>query len=289
METPEKEVEQVNTGLVTAQNDIRSVEESLKGAERYLELMDKIRKASIRLTNNLDWSNQGGKPYLEKSGCDKIASAFGVKVFDITFVKEKISDDKGDYIIYSCHGKGRWNNHETEETGTCSTRDDFFGKGTTADGQKGWKPLSEVDLTDIMKKAQTNLSNRLIKKLIGLSFSWEEIKELSGDKISAETVLKVDFAKGARGGNSDSPETKKLRDECRATLLKLNDGEEGPARAMLIQMTAFQGKDGLVAGKDHISKLSEKQVQILHGKLKKGIADLDAQTTAAAAAPVGIK
>jgi hypothetical protein len=155
---------------------------------------------------------------------------------------------------------GRWNNHEESEIGTCSTRDDFFGK---KGGQ--YKPLSEVDLTDIKKKAMTNMANRLIKKLIGLSFSWEEIAELSGNKIKPETVSKVDFQGGARGGNTDSPDTKKLRGECRTMLLKLNEGENSGCVSMLIKMTEFTGKDGK-----------------LHGKLKKAVDDFDKAVEGAA-------
>jgi hypothetical protein len=272
MENEEKEI---TNSLSTISNDVVSIEETVGRAEKYLAAMGQIRKLAIKLLNNGDISNQGDKPYLEKSACDKIASAFGVRIDMNTYEKEALKDDRGDYVIYTCSTHGFWNNHEEVETGTCSSRDDFFGKKGGA-----LKPFSEVDLTDIKKKAFTNAANRLIKKLIGLSFSWEEIAELSGGKITKNNVAKVDFGKGSQGGNTDSPETKKLRDECRAMLLKLNDGEESAAKAMLVQLTSFQGKDGPVAGKDHISKLSEKALQILHGKLKKGMADLDAQAGA---------
>lgn len=268
----ENEIAVINNEIIPQQNEIRSIEETVKSAEKYVDALGKIRLLAIKLTNNLDWSNQGGKPYLEKSGCDKIAGAFGVKIFNVTFEKESNRDDAGDYIIYTCSGEGRWNNHEESEIGTCSTRDDFFGKKSGA-----YKPLSEVDLTDIKKKAFTNFANRIIKKLVGLSFSWEEITQLSNNKITQATVSKVDFSQGSKGGNTDSPETKKLRDECRTFLLKLNNNEEQSAKEMLITQTGFTGKDGaVVPGKDNVLKLSEKQVQILHGKLKKMIADYDA-------------
>jgi hypothetical protein len=48
-------------------------------------------------------------------------------------------------------------------------------------------------------------------------------------------------------------------------------------------MTEFTGKDGkAVAGKDNVDKLSEKQVQILHGKLKKAVDDFDKAVEGAA-------
>ncbi|MGW8324053.1 MAG: hypothetical protein ACWGNI_00025 [Desulfobacterales bacterium] len=266
--------EEIKLPSIIPQNEVVNLEQSIQAAEKYVNLMDRIRKMAIKLLNITDISNQGGKPYIEKSGCDKIGAAFGIQIQNAEFTRELFNDDKGDYYIYTCEGSGRWNNNEEKEVGVASSRDDFFG--TFKDkGDKKFKPLSEVDPCDIKKKALTNFSNRIIKKLIGLSFSWEEFSELSGGKITQETVKKVEFGKGSRGGNTDSPDTKKLRDECRTFLLKLNDGEENAAKAMLIKETAFQGRDGMVPGKDHVGKLSEKQVQILHGKLKKMVEEFE--------------
>lgn len=263
--------------IVPQQTDIVNLEQSIQSAEKYVTLMNRIRKMAINLLTVSDISNQGGKPYIEKSGCDKIASAFGVSIFDTEFERESFSDDKGDYYVYTCNGRGKWNNHEEKEVGVASSRDDFFGT-FKENGEKKFKPLSEVDPCDIKKKALTNFANRMIKKLIGLSFSWEELSELSGGTITADSCKKVEFGRGSKGGNTDSPNTAKLRNECRAWLLKLNDGEAEPAKAMLIAETAFKGRDGnMVEGKDHISKLSEKQVQILHNKLKKKVDEFDKQ------------
>jgi hypothetical protein len=268
---------------IVPQGEIISLEKSLENAERYVSLMGKIRLMAIKLLSKNDISNQGGKPYIEKSGCDKIAAAFGVQLYDVEFSKEDIRDDKGDYYLYTCSGKGQWNNHRESEIGTCTSRDDFFG--TFKDGvEKKFKPLSEVDVCDVKKKAFTNFANRIIKKLIGLSFSWEEFSELSGGTITPNGVQSVSFGKGSKGGNTDSPATKKLRDDCRTMLIKLNDGEESAAKAMLIEMTAFTGRDGnVVSGKDHLSKLSEKQVEILHGKLKKKIEEFEKELNEMAA------
>ncbi|MFA7520988.1 hypothetical protein [Shewanella sp.] len=260
---------------IVPQGEIVSLEKSIENAEKYVSLMGKLRLMAIRLLNKNDVSNQGGKPYIEKSGCDKIAAAFGVQLYDVEISRENITDDKGEYYLYTCSGKGQWNNHRESEIGTCTSRDDFFGTFNYS-GEKKFKPISEVDVCDVKKKAFTNFANRIIKKLIGLSFTWEELSDLSGGTITHDGVQSVSFGKGSKGGNTDSPETKKLRDECRAMLLKLNDGEAEAAKQMLVAETAFKGKDGNeIAGKDHISKLSEKQVGFLHKKLKKKVDEFE--------------
>ena len=265
---------ETNLSIISQQNDIVNLEQSIQSAEKYVNLMNRIRLMAVKLLNTTDISNQGGKPYIEKSGCDKIASAFGVRIFNTEFMRESFSDDKGEYYIYSCSGNGVWNNHEENEVGVASSRDDFFGTFKDNEGKK-FKPLSEVDPCDIKKKAFTNFANRIIKKLIGLSFSWEELSKLSEEKITPNTCKKIEFGKGSKGGNTDSQNTVKLRNECRAWLLKLNDGESEAAKTMLIAETEYEWQDKKVPGKDHISKLSEKQVQILHGKLKKKVDEFD--------------
>ena len=169
-------------------------------------------------------------------------------------------------------------NIETSEIGTCSSRDDFFGK-------KGgeFKPISEVDATDIKKKSFTNWANRIIKKLLGLSFTWEELSVLSNNSISRTTVKTVQFAQGSKGGNTDSPETKSKRDEIRKMLLLINDGEEASAKKMLEEMTAFQGTNGPVKGKNNVQFLSEKQVPMIYNQLKKKVEDFNKQLDAMAA------
>ncbi len=262
-----------NNSVIPQTNEIISIEATVKQAEKYIESLNKIRLMAIKVTNTMDWSSQGDKPYLEKSGCDKIAGAFGVKIFNPEFVKENCSDEIGDYIVYTCSAHGVWNNHEESEIGTCSTRDDFFGK---RGGQ--YKPLSEVDITDIKKKSFTNMANRLIKKLLGLSFTWEEIEELSGGKIKKSTVQKVEFGKGSKGGNTDSPETKNNRDEIRRLLLLLNDNNEQAASKMLEAMTTFKSAEGnIVKGKTRVQYLTEKQIPRVLSDLKKEIDDFNKQ------------
>ena len=264
-----------------------SLEDTVKNAEKYVAAMAKIRLLAIQLTNAMDWSDQGGKPYLEKSGCDKIASGFGVKFNNPEFAKETIVDDKGEYVQYTCSGEGRWNNVEASEIGVCSTRDDFFGT-KKVNGEREFKPLSEVDLTDIKKKAFTNFANRLIKKILGLSYTWEELKELSKGAVTLETVKKVAFGAGSKGGNTDSPETKKSRDEIRTILLKLCDGEESSAKAKLLELTTYT-KDGVTyKGKDNVALLSEKQIPYVLRDVKK-LVDAANKALDAAAAGEGKK
>ena len=96
---------------IVPQNDIVNLEQSIQSAEKYVELMNRIRLMAIKVLNRNDVIDQDGVPYIQKSGCDKIGAAFGIQVFDSDFEKETLSDDKGDYYVYTFSGTGSWNNH----------------------------------------------------------------------------------------------------------------------------------------------------------------------------------
>lgn len=247
------------------------LEKSIAQAEKYMSALARIRKLSIGMTSVSDWTNQGGNPYLLKSGCDKIAGGFGIQVYDTRGEKEVITDDKGEYIMYTFSGCARWQNNVSQQIGICSTRDDFFA---LRNGE--YLPLSEVDITDVKKKAFTNFLNRIIKALLGLSFTWDEIAEYSGGRITKETVAGVAYHGGSKGGAAPvaTEDDKKLRKELTEMLMEMANGDAEAAKSHLIQLTSFEGHDGKqVAGIGDSRRLSGKRLQIAHDKTKKEYAE----------------
>lgn len=241
-------------------HDTTSLEANIANAEKYLALQDRIRKMAIRLTSPIDWIDEGGKPYLQWTGTSKIAAAFGVSYDSPVFEKELIKDDKGEYVVFHCASTVRWNNRSIPEVGTGSSRDEFFGK-------KGghWLPLSEVDQTDLKKKALTNMLNRGMKSLLGLSFTWDEIKGETDGAIAKEKAASVKFDKT----NELSQEAKDKRQELGRMILDLCANNPETAKEKLKNMTTFTGKDGKeVSGRTDLKMLSEKQIHNLYPKVK---------------------
>jgi len=140
-------------------NMATDLESAVQNAEKFVALQDNIRKMAVRVTNVNDWVDEGGNPYLQEKGAEKIAMAFGVSISNTNLEKEEAKDDKGQYITYIYSGTGSWQGRSVPQIGTCSSRDPFFGK-------KGGQllPLSEVKLVDVRKKAYTNMLNRVIKR-----------------------------------------------------------------------------------------------------------------------------
>jgi hypothetical protein len=161
---------------------------AIQRAEMMVEGINKIKIISLKVTGPQDWSLQGGKPFLENIGCMKIAQLWGVNFKERQFNPEggeRISDGKGDYILFTCVGRAEFKGRFVEDIGTCSTRDDFFGRS-----KGGLKALEDVDLENIKKKAVTNLQGRLLKKILGLSYNLDDLKAAG---INLEKVTKTDY------------------------------------------------------------------------------------------------
>lgn len=205
MENKELETTEIREVTVVPQQQIATAEDlenAIKTAERTIELVKKIKTLAIKQTNKHDWVDMGGKPYLQSSGAEKIARLFGIswRICEGYPKKEIQKDEKGTYYIYSYKGEFTMGGKTVEIIGTCSQRDRFFGKDKNT--ETGFKNASEVDETNIIKKANTNMINRGITTILGIrNLTWDEV-EAGGVHIGQTT--KVTYAQGGAGGGKIS-------------------------------------------------------------------------------------
>lgn len=253
------EENQPNEMQIASEEQLNQV---LAGANRYLELQDRMRKLSIKVTNADDWVNQGGKPYLQLTGTNKIARAFGVQSYNLTFEKEVIKDDKGEYVIYHAMCDMSWNNKSITSIGACSTRDSFFGKT-----KAGLKPLSEIDMINIKKKAQANVMNRGIKQLLGLSFTWDDIEKYSDGKVTRGGSANVTYAGGTKGGKQvESSEITQKRTEIVSMLVDIFQDDLQKGSDYIFELTNNPTKG--FAGKKTVKDLTAGQIPYIHSRIK---------------------
>ena len=245
------------------------VELQTRRIEKFMEAQKRIRIACIQMTNIHDWVDQDGKPYLQWTGTSKIANAFGVSYDTPKFTQTPTHDDEGDYIDITCESMIRYAGRSVPEMGSCTTRDQFFAQRSrevNGKREKYFLPISELDINDIKKKSLTNMLNRGLKSLLGMSFSWDEISAATNGAITAEKCASVKHSKGSQGGRTDSsPQVSADRGRVWTMILEICGGDEGAAQARLKKMTSFTSKqDGkLVAGKSDIKAVSEAQLTYL--------------------------
>lgn len=262
-EAPETGNRRQESALTTL-NSIESLELQLRFVDTLFKYQDQIRKKAVLLTAVNDWIDQDGKPYLQETGAAKIAVAFSVSQEDLHCERERDHDDLGDFITFTWTAKMTAFNRSIVAIGTSSTRDELFGKRKGEGGKKMILPLSEIDIMDVKKKGWTNLMNRGIKDLLGLSYTWADVEALSDGKITLEKCRQFSYAKGARGGRNESAGAGELRSSIWNRLLEQHLGDIEAAKADLRTLTKY----GSSQGRDNVADLTEGQLKFVDSKLR---------------------
>lgn len=168
-------------------------------AEQRLDALNKIRRVALKLTNQHDWVDEAGKPYLQASGAEKIARLFGVswRISEPTI--EEL--DQGHCVI-TYKGEFSVGGATIEAIGSRSSKDGFFKKYRYV-GEEGKKkekielPASEIDRGDVKKSAYTNLLGNGITRLLGLrNLTYDDLKEYAG--IGQTDVTAVEYKKAGQ-------------------------------------------------------------------------------------------
>lgn len=156
-------------------------------AEKRIEAVNKIKKMSLRVTNFHDWTDQGGKPYLQVSGAEKIARLFGISWRFQGDIERR--DEEGGHFSFDVPMEFIMAGASIAFRGSRSSRDPFFSKKYGKE-----IPPQEIDKTDVMKAAITNTIGNGITRLLGIrNLTWEDLKEAA---IDISKIGKVDYKKG---------------------------------------------------------------------------------------------
>lgn len=150
------------------------------------EMMHKVLEACVRCTNHVDWLDMGGKPYLESTGCYKVARLVGLAINNM--VLEKMEEGGGHYT-YMYQGNvsiSTDSNNSVDVVGGRSTLDNFFSRA----GGKS-KSADQINKSHVQKAAHTNLIVRAVHQYIGLrSMTWEVLAKMG---IQREKCKKVEY------------------------------------------------------------------------------------------------
>jgi hypothetical protein len=230
-------IEEQSTLEIIAPKGLISLEDEVAHIEKNINLFDRVKVLSLKLTRAEDWVLQKDSPYLMERGAQTVGIAWGVDIFDINVTMEWMEDNYGRYYMFIAHGKAHAKrlNRTIEDEGTCSQRDKFFGKVGSE-----WKAVEDVDMTNIRKKAVTNLYGRLIKRVTGLINVTIGDLKLAGIDISKMT--KIEYGTGKkRAEKLLSPESLELRKKLWKICMELAAGDEESASGVLEECSKFEG------------------------------------------------
>ncbi len=183
---------QQNSGVLLA-TDHDNILMMAQKAEEYINAMNTIMKAALKITTENDWVLIGGTPYLQETGATKVARLFGISIQILG--NPLIEVDGRGYKTYTYRARFMLNGQFIEAEGSRSMKDEFFaGKGCN-------KKPDEIDERDVKLAAYTNCVNSGIKKLIpglrGLT-----VKNLEDAGFHTDQIKGYTFKSGSRGGNS---------------------------------------------------------------------------------------
>lgn len=156
-------------------------EEAQKLAKTREQVIQTIRKGSIRQTHPSDWvlykDPKTGRvlAFLEDKGCQRLMDLWGVEITRITPPERQNSED-GQSYAYSIVGDGRSTITQRKvisETGTRYSTERFATE----------KPAGIERENAVKKAARANLEGRIVRNLAGLNgVPLEELILVSGDK-----------------------------------------------------------------------------------------------------------
>lgn len=254
--------------------DIKEIEMTVDVETKMLEVIrqrqknkKELIKIAIQQTNEEDWILQGGKPYLEGTGAEKIAPIFGVRVTGIVRSIENGVDEDGTTVGM------KWRRFRHDATGEIAvgnrvvyslqglfgsswTKDDFFGKTKT-----GFKPLADIDMRDLEYKSYTDLMRVAVVRLVGLrSVTVDELKAAGLDLTKIKDVQR---------GAEFNDEEKKKQEEFLEIAKRMVGTDAAKIKSLTREMTSWKTQDGKDMGVDNITLKGGKQLDIALDKLKK--------------------
>jgi hypothetical protein len=263
--------------VVAPGQSIQEIEMSVDVETKMLEVIrqrqknkKELIKIAIQQTNEEDWVLQGGKPYLEITGAEKIAPIFGVRITGIVRSIEEGVDADGDHVGM------KWKRFRHEGTGqiavgsrvvyelqglfgSSSTKDDFFGKD-----KNGFKPIADIDMRDLEYKSYSDLMRVAVVRLVGL-------RSVTVDELTA-AGLKIEKIKDVQRGAPVSDEDAKKQEELLKVIKGLVGTDDAKVRAAVKHFSIFVGNDKKEMFKDNATQLTGKW---LDSTLKKAKAEAE--------------
>lgn len=169
-------------------------------ADKYIEAMNRIMDAALKITCELDWVLIGGKPYLQESGATKVARLFGISIQILG--QPTVEHDNEGYKTYTYKARFMMKDQFVECEGSRSMKDDFFAKQGK---DKPLKKPDEIDARDVKMAAYTNCINNGIKRLIP-NLRNIDVETLEKAGLDVAKIGGYTFKTGSKGGSKQTAE-----------------------------------------------------------------------------------
>jgi hypothetical protein len=254
----------------------RTKEDVLHAIQERVWYMERVKQASLENTTENDWVLQGTRsgavPYLQASGCEKIARLFGVQVSGVRaekYYKEQDNPQGPKAYVW-------------EYMGTFSLKaspgDSIQCPGSRASDDPFFSGQSRVDERDVKMAAYSNMIANGISRLLGLrNLTVEMLQDagldpgrMRGVEYRGERRAQPKPGKAASPSASSTDNHKKLYD----LMVQIVGKDQSDLERFLEEITAFPDKDDpdkMVPGVRSLKDLKVRRCQVTLGKLRKDV------------------
>lgn len=272
------EEEPKQTGIVAVNEYFQLMPDPAKVAQR-ADLTKGMLTALTRVVSPCNITDFSGKPYFDHLACERISKIMGLVIKlnetdDGRIDYEKVIEDQTNnkYTIYltgRIYYTGREQDYEVQEGSSCSF-DDWYSQyqnveWTEDENDKKHKKVLNANAlpeSKVREKARANLIQRLVKKFLGLDFTWEELEAAGIDRSKCKGFT---FS-GNKG--ADSTDTMDKKKTVWNKIVEICNGNIDLAKKSLQKLTSFEKKDGtMFDGYTDINKVSEKMLPNLIKKV----------------------
>jgi hypothetical protein len=200
--------------------------------------------------------DQNGKPYLTESLCMKAAGMWGVSYKNVKYTQSNYSDEVGPVVSFQAEVTAVFQNRQDTEYGSAASNEKFFMR-YNGEGELSRVPLSEINIGNVLKKAITNAKGRATRKILGLTFTWEEINKIFVD-IGRDPgdITSVEYKNKGKKGNGKEQAMTVTHTELSNKIFEMCGGDKKNAAEMLFNYSKFKNKDGEEIGARTAKKMS---------------------------------
>lgn len=193
---PTNEIAPVNNGGGLLDNDADNILYLAERADKYIEALNKIMTAALKITTELDWTIISGKPYLQETGATKVARLFGISWEKLPGTNPQVECDEEGYKTFTYKLRFYMKNDHIDCDGSRCMKEDFFAKS-----KGGLKKPDEINEKNVKQAAYTNCINNGIKRLVpGLRNI--NISDLEKAGLNAQKIGGYSHKEGSKGGAS---------------------------------------------------------------------------------------
>ena len=269
---PTEEIQKTNS--IVSFNDLSLIMPDPEKVAKRADLTKLMLTSLCKVVSPANIIDFGGRPYFDHIACERIASIVGltIKINEkngrIDYEKTFEDEAANHYTIYltgKIYYTGRPEDYEIQE-GSSNSFDDWYKQWQIIeekeeDGKKKKIVLSANTLPEskVREKARANLIQRLVKKFLGLDFTWEELEAVGIDRAKCKG-----FSFNGNN-NTDSAEILDKKKEVWKKIVEICNGDVDLAKKTLQKHTAF----GDFTGHTDINKVKETQLKFLADKVEK--------------------